>query len=319
MCKLVIIVNKSGENDQTLKKLIQINVEELAKEKDGYSTYRDGKCEYFQGTGPYVASQMEKNIAYRGEKIMMIHSRTRTCGAADKTGLHLQKLFRRYVFAHNGTCGMFSNAKNFSDSYYFFRNLILTNKSVVTHAAVALAVKESKFWGKGVLYDEKEEELHFFCGFGGDFHILPKCIVISSYTLEDEVKSKVRRTELGFHFNEEKTKKIEFLETETLRDTYVRFKNGEIVEWEKIETGPMYGSRPNGGYNGRYENYSDEDYDDMYMRHSSEIEHQFGPNVSKKKRSKKMKKLLKKLKNEGKPIPKFLLPEKSETLSQSVN
>lgn len=129
MCKIFLVINKNPKAIKTIKDLVNVNISKLSEEKDGYSIQKNNKT-FFYDDSEISYKNMNNNIAYKDEKLFIVHSRTSTAGDDNINGLHLQTLFDDWVFAHNGTIDKFSNVITNSDSYYFFKHL-LDRKSVV--------------------------------------------------------------------------------------------------------------------------------------------------------------------------------------------
>jgi hypothetical protein len=228
MCKTFVVINKNPANRDILSDVMLANIDKLSTEKDGYSIYRDGKTEFFQGDEDYAL--MPENLEYRGEEMLMVHFRSATAGARDKTGLHLQKINKRFVYAHNGVVSNFNAVKNFSDSYYYFRNLIVKADYKVTTDAISQSLKDNTFWGRAFLYDEKLKTLHAWNTLTTYVYALEGCLILSSFDLETDVEDIEYKEVLGYTFKVEKEKrKITFLHESTFVDQHWTFKNGSLV------------------------------------------------------------------------------------------
>ena len=261
MCKIITIINHNKENIPVLQKLITANVEKMAEEQDGYSTYRDGVSTFYtdyKGIGD--------NLAYAGERIYMAHTRTRTTGGTGVDGLHLQRIKDRYVFAHNGSISKYADVKDKNDSYYFFDDLIKMNiskKNIEKHS------EKSSFWGRAFLYDELLDRFHIFCNNPLYFTMLPDCLVISTFELViEEPAGEKKFNTLGLDwFIETPGKRIQgLLGTLDLDDTYMVFHNGKMSYRTDIDTKKYEPKTPSiyTGNGGKYPWKDDDDDDELY-------------------------------------------------------
>lgn len=236
MCKIIAIINKDSNNNDTINKILHYNKYALATQDDGYSVYEDGETRFFMGKEAYKTDNIAKNIAYKGNEIYMTHFRISTGGADSINGLHLQKLNDRFVFAHNGTVRHFYDVKTHSDSFYFFNNLLNSGKKdVVYHKKINKAILKYDFSGKGFLYDEENKDLHIFMNMKLYIYGLPNCLIFATYDIETSLAVREYKETLGMSYCVEKeSDPIRFEFTASIDDHYMKFHNGIYVEKKKL-------------------------------------------------------------------------------------
>lgn len=261
MCKVLTVIREENANIERIEKFVKAQIADLQGEKSGYSVYRDGKSSFYMGIENYNRDTMYKNIRYSGEKTYICHTRTATGGEMTEKGLHLQKLYEHYVFAHNGTVTKLSDVKDYSDSYHFFKTLTAIAEDKVTYDDIEEMVNEFEFNGKGFLVDEKNEELHVWaCGysFGGIYiTIFEDFIALTSYDPELELKEPKLKTVLGFQFKEAEVKEeFEPLYQEKKDDVYLKMEKHILTTRQELKRKYVYTTPKWIGKKGKHHNHN---------------------------------------------------------------
>lgn len=232
MCKIITILNNNPDNNQTISKFIQDNLTYLETERDGYSIFNGQEARYFHGIKAY--ENIEKNIIYNNEKLLIVHARTATGGENNINGLHLQPIQNNYYFAHNGWVSNYATVSKKSDSYYFFRNYISDNN--INAQTIEQEVKKRNFTGKGFIYDKKEEELHIFMNQTLYIYALPDCLILTSYMANFHKIEKYKEMKiLGYTFNV-KIEPDKQLASTQVNNQYLLFKKNNFISRQEIKT-----------------------------------------------------------------------------------
>lgn len=233
MCKILAIINKKPSNAPLINKIIQANIEQLSKEDDGYTLYKNGRTYAHFGLNAYKF--MSTNLTYHKEEQFFIHARTATGGSHGVDGLHMQRLEKRYIYAHNGWIGGFSNVVKKSDSHYFFARL-LKKYGEPSFDTIVEAIGLYNFSGRALLLDEEKNELWFFANLIAHIYCLPDCLIMSSFELEEKLATYTEKSALGFTWREdEQEEKITgILHHEEVENVIFRFKDNELSEVAEI-------------------------------------------------------------------------------------
>lgn len=266
MCKVLYILNKNNPNTEAgklansqLADLVKAQENEFKSERDGYSVYRNGRTFNYPTIEHY--DRIGKNTEYRNEPVYCAHFRTSTGGSEDGDGLHLQKLYGRYVYAHNGTVWGFNQVKKKSDSHYFFSRLI-QRWGEINYPNVNEAIDKYSFHGKGFLYDEKEKTTYFFCNQPAWIYILNDAFVIASYEINRKFQQYTKHTVLNYDwYTAGDSRFLEGIQhSEKLDDVYMEFKDGVFqysMELEK-KTGYQYNARDENEVDAEYTIYAEQ-------------------------------------------------------------
>lgn len=211
-----------------LNELLFANLNGLASEKNGYSTLRDGRVDYFLDYGAYLY----QNILYSGEKTYILHMRTSTGGGRGVDGLHLQNI-NGWRFAHNGYVTDYAGGRDKNDSYYFCKRLIT---KPITKARVENEIDIRGFTGKGFLYRKTTKDLYIFNNSTLYVYGIKDCLIFSTFVLTTDIKKIKEVNILGFKdIQEEETgREIKFLINGYMEDTFLHLKNGQVIQREKI-------------------------------------------------------------------------------------
>lgn len=243
MCKMIAVLTttKDQAEHELINQLIQANHEDLATQKSGYSVY-DGKRTYnYIGDTAYQMQNIYKNVRYTPSSVWMTHFRISTGGSNGVDGLHLQNI-NGYIFAHNGTISGMKNIQKKSDSWYFFRRLIETNKTI-NNNTIQEACTKYGFSGKGFLYNPKTRIFYFFNNQEAYITVLPNTLILSSYKLKTELKTYVEHTILGYTWRTDTgTKQLPIIVQHEIDNTYMMFKDNILIERGYIENASGYNS-----------------------------------------------------------------------------
>lgn len=245
MCKFICIINKNKNNNTLLKGLVAANVSDLSTQRDGYSTYRDGKQSFHM-----EYRDAEANMEYRGESLYMVHARIKTAGELGEGGLHLQRLHKRFVFMHNGSIHKVM-APDKSDSYHFFNDMIRAYKGVIDEDKVLCDIQDYGFWGRAVLYDEKEDALHFIATTKLYIYMFDECLVFSSYPLTLKSRIGTVHTVLGFPYVTYTSESVTPIHETDVDDAYMRFDHGVFSYMASFPKGYLNRNSPAPLYNGQ--------------------------------------------------------------------
>ena len=257
MCKIFLVINKNKEVNQTVSDLVTANITNLSAEQDGYSVFRDDISFFYDTDLAY--KNIESNLTYRNEQLYIVHTRTSTGGSQGIAGLHLQTLFKDWVYAHNGIVDKFSGVAKHSDSYYFFKHYLKKYKGIVDPETINSHSQDTGFSGKGVLYNKKTKDLYFFNNVAGQITILDDCLILSSYDIETKKKEYEIQTVLGYSWYKE-YKEVEIsgiVHQSSIDNTYLHFKDGQLIDQAKFENKSYSQSGYYGGMMGddyEYEN-----------------------------------------------------------------
>lgn len=230
-----MVVRHKKSAEPLIKEIIKANIGELSQEQDGYAVFRDGETDNFVGDEAY--RYLDTNALYRGEKLYIVHTRTKTAGATGIDGLHLQPLSGNFYYAHNGMVRKYQNVLRHSDSYYFFKHLIRKYKGEISYDIVREHVTETGFSGKGILYDKSRDMVYLFVNQQSYMTVLDGALTFTSY--EPVLKKTIYDTRkmLGFaYYSNKRTEDFRgIVATVTLDDCFMRFERGKVVEQRKME------------------------------------------------------------------------------------
>lgn len=238
MCKILTILNTKQENKEIIQDIINANIMGLKTERCGYSVLRQDKTDFYLGQDDY--DRFEDNVKYNNENVFCIHTRTSTGGDTDKKGLHLQK-FGNWFWGHNGIVGGL-NVKDYSDSFYFFRALLATQKvdlpdAMLSKTVIEKTCKDLNFHGKGFLWNPKSKTLQWFCNSQSWIYLIDGAIIISTWEINLKKEEYSIASVLGYDWvYNVKTVPIEVLHQEHIDDTILTFDDNFLVQREKLDT-----------------------------------------------------------------------------------
>jgi len=247
MCKIFLVINKNPAVNKTVSDLVTANITNLSSEQDGYSVFRNDTSFFYDTDLAY--KNIGSNLSYKNEELYIVHTRTSTGGSEGVAGLHLQTLFKDWIYCHNGIVDKFSGVAKHSDSYYFFKHYLKKYKGKVTPETINDHSQDTGFSGKGILYNKKTKDLYWFCNVAGQITILADCIILSNYDIETKKKEYQIKSVLGYQWYEE-YKEVEIsgiVHQSSIDNTYLHFKDGLLIDQAKFEN-KSYGQT--GYYNG---------------------------------------------------------------------
>lgn len=234
MCKLIVIINQNRRSEAAINDLITANAAALMAERSGYSIYTSNN-DTTEGYFDYRPGYFEKNIRYRYSPVAIYHFRTATSGAIGKNGLHLQRLYGRYVYAHNGWITMYRNVADKNDSHYFFDNF-LKNRKKVKFGALAREISRAGFNGRGTLYDAASRTLHLWSTETLYLTILANCLIFSSFQLSTEKITQHKSRMLSYTYQHLTYQPITaVIAQEKLTRPYLFFIGNQLADQKKIK------------------------------------------------------------------------------------